>query len=565
MDKYNGGADGGLPEEKRPPVKPRIVREPRQTPVREKRTAETGEEKVTRPASERNNSDAGANTGAPRPAQGSQNVQSTPRPAQGSQNVQNAPRPVERAHNVQSTPRPAERAQNMQSAPRPVGSTHYVQGAPHPAQVSQNMQRPPRPAQASQNAQGAPRPVGSVTQGAPEGGRRTPAGVEQKLRTTSKRKGKMSTIVGRVLLVIFTVIFVLIFAVVALCGTLVNGPSETVRDLLVLSAMQASATKWLPGLFLDDAVVDEIMAKSEEVNEEVIPMGTFTNKTPEKDDETSSPDDTAGSSGAETPEPPVDEWASAIDGMIYKTFVRSTFKAYMLIVKDPSRVYVGTSSNFKSNKIGARIFDIVKREDAIAGINAGEFADPNGRGTGNNPIGLTYSKGECVWDDGKKRTFIGFDNNGVLHAVESMTKSKADELGIRDAVSFQTGNVLITNDGESVKLYYSEGNLGMSQRTAIAQRADGAVILLVTDGRSGSSLGATKNDVIDLLVSEGAVVAGMLDGGSSTMMYYEDYYTKYNIDTAGLDEYQRQGLTNRYKAFTTPRHLPTFFLVSPEK
>ena len=87
----------------------------------------------------------------------------------------------------------------------------------------------------------------------------------------------------------------------------------------------------------------------------------------------------------------------------------------------------------------------------------------------------------------------------------------------------------------------------------------------MTDGRSGSSLGATKNDVIDLLVSEGAVVAGMLDGGSSTMMYYEDYYTKYNIDTSGLDEYQRRGLTNRYKAFTTPRHLPTFFLVSPEK
>ena len=137
-------------------------------------------------------------------------------------------------------------------------------------------------------------------------------------------------------------------------------------------------------------------------------------------------------------------------------------------------------------------------------------------------------------------------------------------MGIRDAVSFQTGNVLITNDDENVTLYYAENNVGMAQRTAIAQRADGAVILVVTDGRSASSLGATRNDIIDLLVAEGAVVAGMLDGGSSTMMYYEDYYTKYDIDTAGLDEYQKQGLTNRYKAFTKPRHMPTYFLVAPE-
>ncbi len=376
----------------------------------------------------------------------------------------------------------------------------------------------------------------------------------------------MSTIVGRVLLSILTFIFVVIFAVVALCNTLVNGPSESVRDLLVLSAMQASATKWLPGLFLDDEVVAEIVSRSGDVHEEVIPMGSFTspNKQPSSGDDTSKTPET-GDPQSGTEKPPVDEWANAIDGMIYKTFVGPTFKAYILIVKDPSRVYVGTSSNFKSNKIGARIFDIVEREGAIAAINAGEFADPNGKGTGNNPIGLTFSKGECVWNDGKKRTFMGFDKDGVLHAVENMTKAQAEELGIRDAVSFQTGNVLITNDGQSVKLYYAEGNVAMSQRTAIAQRADGAVILLVTDGRSASSLGATRNDVIDLLVSEGAVVAGMLDGGSSTMMYYKDYYKKYDIDTAGLDEYQLRGLTNRYKAFTKPRHLPTFFLVSPEK
>lgn len=358
---------------------------------------------------------------------------------------------------------------------------------------------------------------------------------------------RTSTIVKRVVLVLFTVIFIAAFGLVALVYTMATGPSETVRDLLVLSATQASATKWLPGLFLDQELVDEIVAKSAQVQEEVIQMGSHT----------------AGTSG-DVQSDEADEWADAIDGMLYRTYSGPTFTAYVLLVRDPSRVYVGTSSNYRSGKIGSRIFDIVAREGAVAGINAGEFSDTNGQGTGDTPIGLTYSKGSCVWNDGARRTFIGFDNSSVLHAYNQMTKAEADKLEIRDAVSFQTGNVLITNDGEQVTLYYAEKNVGMAQRTAIGQRADGTVILVVTDGRTASSLGATRNDIIDLLVELGAVTAGMLDGGSSAMMYYEDYYTKYDIDTETLDDYQLQGLTNRYKAFTKPRHMPTFFLVAPE-
>lgn len=369
-----------------------------------------------------------------------------------------------------------------------------------------------------------------------------------------KKGGRAALIVRRTFLVFFMIVAIVLFAVVALLHTLLTGPSPTMRDRVVLSAMQASATKWLPGLFLDDELVEEICARSEDVQEEVIPMGAFSAATG------SEASDTADLLGEEAE----DEWADAIDGMIYRTYSGSTYNAYILIVKDPSRVYVGTSSDFKSGKIGARIFEIVESEGAIAAINAGEFADPSGRGTGDNPIGLTYSKGECVWNDNLKRTFIGFDQDDILRVYNSMTKEKADSMGIRDAVSFQTGNVLISNDNENVTLHYAESNVGMAQRTAIAQRADGAVILVVTDGRSASSLGATRNDIIDLLYAEGAVVAGMLDGGSSTMMYYEDYYTKYDLDTAGLDEYQKQGLTNRYKAFTKPRHMPTFFLVAPE-
>lgn len=394
---------------------------------------------------------------------------------------------------------------------------------------------------------------------------------QRTLKSKHRRRRTVSTVISRIFLVIFTVIFVLVFALFALCQTIANGPSETVRDLLVLSAMQASATKWVPGLFLDDDVVNDIVEKSADVNVDVIPMDSLiqnnqNNGGDGNDSSNGSADSESNDSNNEgsSDVPVVDEWANAIDGMIYETYSGQTFKAYILLVKDPSRVYVGTSSDYKSGKIGSRIFEMVEKEGAIAAINAGEFSDTNGQGTGDTPIGLTFSKGSCVWNDGAKRTFIGFDKDGKLVVANSMTKATADELGIRDAVSFQTGNVLIENDGTNLTLHYAEGNTGTAQRTAIGQRADGTVILMVTDGRTASSLGATRNDIIDLMLSYGAVTAGMLDGGSSSMMYYEDYYEKYNIDTSGLDEYQLLGLTNRYKAFTKPRHMPTFFLVAPE-
>ncbi len=358
-------------------------------------------------------------------------------------------------------------------------------------------------------------------------------------------------VVRRSLLVLLTAVVLLVYGVLALCSTIANGPSTTVRNLLVLSALQASATKWVPGLFLDDATVEKIREDSFVINKDVISL-----------DEYAASLAPAGTPDVSGDAEAVDEWANAQDGMLFHTISGSTYKAYVLIVKDPSRLFVGTSSDYQSGQTGARIFDVAAREDVVAAINAGEFSDIGGTGTGDTPIGLTYSKGECVWNDGYRRTFIGFDNENRLVVAETMTKAKADELGIRDAVSFQTGNVLIDHDGDNIHLYYADSNTGTAQRTAIGQRADGAVILLVTDGRTASSLGATHNDVIDIMVSYGAITAAMLDGGSSSLMYYEDYYTKYGMDEAKLDQYQVKGLVNKYKAFTTPRRMPTYFCVA---
>ena len=373
-----------------------------------------------------------------------------------------------------------------------------------------------------------------------------------------KKKSRAGVYILRCALVLFTAIILAVSALFAGISVVAHGPSPTMRDTLVQSAMQASATKWVPGLFLSQEVIDAIIASSEDVTKEVISIGDYQSEYVDKNSGTSS--------GTGDSEQATDEWANAIDGMKLITLQKPTFAAYILLVKDPSRIYVGTSSDFSDTTVpGVDIFQIAKKEKCIAAINGGGFSDPGGVGTGNTPIGITYSKGSCVWDESTTKTFIGFDSNNKLVVFDKITKDKADALGIRDGVCFQTGteNILISNDGNEVTLHKVTNNTATAQRTAIGQRADGTVILLVTDGRTTASPGATYNDVIDIMVQYGAISAGMLDGGSSSMLYYENYWEAYgSFDYSLLDKYQKKGLVNKYKAFTPPRDIPTFFCVA---
>ena len=352
---------------------------------------------------------------------------------------------------------------------------------------------------------------------------------------------KKPNIVGRVFLCIFTFILMVIMTAAAFCLVICYGPSDTVRNMCVLSAKQASATKWLPGLFLSDEKIEEILKKSETIKADTRTVEDLTHEVSE------------------------DEWKDSDNGikLIYEQ--NEKFKSYICLVRDPARVSVGVSSeNFSTATEGMRIFKIVDKYNAKIVLNGGGFADPGGVGTGATPNGITYSKGKCVYAVASKLSFVGFDNNNKLVVHEGMTPKLGTELGLRDGCSFKTGQVLIEQNGTQVKLNYADDDVGTAQRTAIGQRADGTVIMLVTDGRSGESIGATRNDIIDAMVKYGAVNACMLDGGSSTLLYYRDYIKIYNIDESTLDDYQKQGLVNKYKAFTAPRRMPAYFIVSGE-
>ena len=65
-------------------------------------------------------------------------------------------------------------------------------------------------------------------------------------------------------------------------------------------------------------------------------------------------------------------------------------------------------------------------------------------------------------------------------------------------------------------------NPGFHPRSAIGQRADGSVILVVVDGRQSHSMGASYDDMVEIMMEYGAVNAANLDGGMSSYMVYEN-------------------------------------------
>ena len=84
--------------------------------------------------------------------------------------------------------------------------------------------------------------------------------------------------------------------------------------------------------------------------------------------------------------------------------------------------------------------------------------------------------------------------------------------------------MLLLSRRKALILIKGQGS-GANPRTAIGQRADGAILLLVTDGRGASGhLGATASDLISVMQEYGAVNAANLDGGSSSTMVYNGGY-----------------------------------------
>jgi exopolysaccharide biosynthesis protein len=331
-------------------------------------------------------------------------------------------------------------------------------------------------------------------------------------------------VLGKIFIVILVTLALLVFALYGVMYILAKGPSPSARDLFVMSVRETSAVGFLANLYFSDEEIAAIEAAKQAQAEE---PETDTSLVQISDTQPQGETDAYGL---------VDEDG---DGLILQTVKGTGYVGYMLVVLDPTRIMLGTPSSFGGT--GLTVEQMVNTYDCVAGINAGGFYDPNGKGNGGIPEGMTIVDGEIYYaSEGVAYPFVGFDGDYILHTGK-MTPAQAREQDIRFGCTF--GPVLIANGELNSADTLSSG---VNPRTAIGQRADGAVLLLVVDGRQAYSLGATYADLADIMLEYGAVNACNLDGGSSSMMWLNDGYVNRSASLIGI------------------RPLPTAFLVQKE-
>ena len=337
--------------------------------------------------------------------------------------------------------------------------------------------------------------------------------------------GRVLTFFGRLLVVLLATVLILAGGILAAVYLTVKGPSPTARNLFVMSVKETSAIGFLADIFLSEEEVEAIL---EVPLEENIQTDTTLVSIPKEESVVSGQPDAWGL---------VDDDG---DGIILERVTGSGYAGFMMVVQDPKRVIMGSVPEHFGGR-GYTVAEMVEHFDAVAGINAGGFYDPNGTGNGSIPDSMVVYEGKVYYGGSVRKGFVGLDKDGVIH-VGTPTKEEVEEMGIQYGVSF--GPVLVAN-GESV---LPEGIVsGLNPRTAIGQRSDGAILLLVIDGRQVVSLGATLGDLADIFLRYGAVNACNLDGGSSSLMWFQGDYVNNCASVVGI------------------RPVPTTFLVLNER
>lgn len=330
-------------------------------------------------------------------------------------------------------------------------------------------------------------------------------------RAKKKENRKPGKLIGRVALVVVTTLLAVVLALVVLFATVFKGPSPSARDTLVTTLLESGNLKFVVSLFFDSDEVQEIVNSTSmkqmdaELNTDLIESGG----------------DVSGD---------FDE-----NGIQIVEVNGRSFFGTMMIVKDPSKVKCGTT--YPWSEYGKELHQLVAENGAVAGVNGGLYAADGNRG--GRPYGVCVSNGEILLNDpsGWAGTYmIGLDNNNILRIenVAGWSQGKFKEFveteGIRDCVAFQDEASDANNhfvpliiNGEAREL--NGAGSGANPRTVIGQRADGAILLFVTDGRgSAGHLGATASDLIGVMQEFGAVNAANLDGGSSSSMVYNGEY-----------------------------------------
>lgn len=355
---------------------------------------------------------------------------------------------------------------------------------------------------------------------------------------------KIAVIAGRVALVILVTVIILVGTLFIMLKKISGGKSPAARNLFISTVLESGQMKFLASWLCSEEEINEVInsnkmeAMDADVDTSLININNNDNAPVVTD--------------------PNEEFDS--NGIRLVEVSGRSFFAKMLIIKDPSQVKVGTT--YPWSDYGKELDQIVSGAGGIAGVNGGLYVSTGNRG--GSPLGVVVQDGKITYNspsalNGLYLIGMNKDNLLIIKDIDGMSASDfekyVEENGIRDGVAFQeessdTNNhfVPLIINGQTRKLE-GQGS-GANPRTAIGQRADGAILLLVTDGRGASGhLGASASDLIAIMQDYGAVNAANLDGGSSSTMVYNG-------------KYEMTSVTFYYQ--NSSWKLPTAFVVMPK-
>ena len=333
-------------------------------------------------------------------------------------------------------------------------------------------------------------------------------------------------IVGGFFLYLITTLAVLFVGLYGGLKIAVDGPSDHFRQIFITSLMESSAGPIAARMVLTDDQINEILANNTTIEFDQVTDPALVSVMREEAEAAAAAAAQAGIDAETNLDPDG-------DGIEIHEISGPMYHGMMMIVYDPSRVICATIDNYTHSGAGMTLQQLIEKYGAVAGINGGQYEDESGLGIGGWPVGVVMSQGVLRADNVDEYYEAGTDENGDpiyqtrtslptvgftqddILVVGTFGGGYAESIGLRDAVSF--GPALIVN---GVAANYSGVGGGLNPRTAIGQRADGAVLMLCIEGRRSTSMGATMADLIDIMVEYGAVNAFNLDGGMSSSMVY---------------------------------------------
>ena len=368
--------------------------------------------------------------------------------------------------------------------------------------------------------------------------------VKKKKKAAKRRKG--------------FVVFFCIIAVLAGLYTFVvytNVPFiKNLRDAYIETAMQTMSHHWLAELFFPDDVIADVMSRVNNATEKQQGIESeWTHKVEERDDGNfyelfdeidksslesylkSHPEyDKKSLMELDINEAGLDDNGTTIktkqgdqvlainvkEGVLLVRIKGSGYQGVLAVLKDSSKMRCCAAAHIGG--YGELLEDFVPRCNGIIGVNASGFYDPDGVGNGGTVDGLAICEGKEYGYHvtyGRKR--MEFRTDDKMYIVDADTSVASN---VRDAVEFSPALIV---DGKAL-IDEQSGFRSIQPRTVIAQAKDGDVMMLVIEGRLvGRSLGIGLPDCTEILLRYDAYQAMNMDGGTSSVMWYDgEYVTK---------------------------------------